>query len=273
MAGFGQVYERRQTHFQIGDNTNMFDWTYVGNVAHAHLLAADRLVAPTVSYPAPVPAGQPAPEVDVAAMEKLAQSQRQLVASPLPPIGGSRRIPTSNARPIGPAVEPPPNAAEIEAAFHAPLDVKNSKRPVWHNRFDPLSENSLARAAARGENPLQVAGQAFFVTNGEPLYFWDFPRLVWHKLAQAESTPPPKKSTIRFPRELGMVLATAADWWGWLSGKEPAFTRFRVSFSCVNRWHNIEKARRVLGYEPVVSLEEGVDKMVEVSIDSYTTGG
>lgn len=30
--------------FQLGDNNNLFDWTYVGNVAHAHALAAVALL-------------------------------------------------------------------------------------------------------------------------------------------------------------------------------------------------------------------------------------
>jgi len=32
-----------KTNFQVGHNTNLFDFTYVGNVAHAHLLAAHLL--------------------------------------------------------------------------------------------------------------------------------------------------------------------------------------------------------------------------------------
>lgn len=43
MAGLYKVYEDGKTHYQIGDNNNLFDWTYVENVAHAHLLAADKL--------------------------------------------------------------------------------------------------------------------------------------------------------------------------------------------------------------------------------------
>jgi len=46
-------------------------------------------------------------------------------------------------------------------------------------------------------------------------------------------------------------------------GKEPTFTRFKVTYSCTTRWHNIEKARRVLGYEPEVGLGEGIKRMVE----------
>jgi sterol-4alpha-carboxylate 3-dehydrogenase (decarboxylating) len=249
MAGLAQVYERNQTHFQIGDNTNMFDWTYVENVAHAHLLAADRLA------PGPSFENQP---------EKLAEYQKDIVSYPLPPIAGSgpvHRIPTSEARPLGPAVEKTPEAQALAAAFSEPYDVRNTGRPVFHTRFDPLSDHALARCDT---NPLQVAGQAFFITNGEPIYFWDMPRLVWGRLARAEKVPPKPKWPIKFSKDVGYALAMGAEWWGWLSGKEPAFTRFRVAYSCVNRWHNIEKARRVLGYEPVVSLEEGVDRMIEV---------
>ncbi|CAJ0839643.1 10309_t:CDS:2 [Entrophospora sp. SA101] len=39
-----KVMERGQTKFQIGDNTNLVDWTYVENIAYAHLLAADKLI-------------------------------------------------------------------------------------------------------------------------------------------------------------------------------------------------------------------------------------
>jgi hypothetical protein len=46
-------------------------------------------------------------------------------------------------------------------------------------------------------------------------------------------------------RALGGVLGGAV-------GKEAGFTRYRVGYSCATRYHNIEKARRVLGYVPEV---------------------
>ena len=73
-----------------------------------------------------------------------------------------------------------------------------------------------------------------------------------------------QKGLIKLSRPVAMMLAGGAELWGGLVGKEPAFTKFRVQFSCVNRWHNIEKARRVLGYEPQVGLEEGMKRMLEV---------
>jgi len=38
------VYYTGKTKFQLGDNKNWFDFTYVGNVAHAHILAAKELL-------------------------------------------------------------------------------------------------------------------------------------------------------------------------------------------------------------------------------------
>ncbi|KAJ7780584.1 C-3 sterol dehydrogenase [Mycena maculata] len=264
MAGLYQVYERGQTHFQIGDNTNLFDWTYVGNVAAAHLLAADRL-----DDPPPAPVLEDLPEMPKTPEEvpPLTQIEDELVHYVLPPIDvttGAHRIPTSEARPLGPYVTRPPNADALLAAFSGPAP---QTRPVMRTRFDPLSDYTIARTKlhAPSTSPLQVAGQAFFITNGEPCYFWDFARLVWHHLDGVfpDKAKARKKGLWTLPKELGMLAAAGAEWWGWLSGKDPTFTKFKVSFSCARRWYNIEKARRVLGYEPKVGVDEGVRLMVE----------
>ncbi|ODV89076.1 hypothetical protein CANCADRAFT_133457 [Tortispora caseinolytica NRRL Y-17796] len=44
IPGMLQVMERGQTRFQIGSNNNLFDYTYAGNVAYAHILAAEALM-------------------------------------------------------------------------------------------------------------------------------------------------------------------------------------------------------------------------------------
>ncbi|EEB99316.1 hypothetical protein MPER_01026, partial [Moniliophthora perniciosa FA553] len=82
-------------------------------------------------------------------------------------------------------------------------------------------------------NPDQVAGETFFVTNGQPMPQWDFHRLVFKKV------------------------------WG------PRFeedyvdlTRLLVKFVTGVQWYNIDKARKLLNYDPPVSLEEGVKRTV-----------
>ena len=254
MQGLYEVYIRGQTHFQIGDNTNLFDWTYVENVAHAHLLAADKLIDPGPQRGPLEPLSLSAGEVDM--LDKY-----------LPPIRlstGHYRIPTSEARPPGPALQQSQEGSRVMQNFHDPF-FQQEPRPIVRTKFDALSETALSRAKT---SPLQVAGQAFFITNGEPVYFWDFTRYVWNeidKIIDPEGTEKRlEKRRIVFPQSLGYVFASLAEFWGWLRGKPHMFTRFRVAYSCGVRWHNIEKARRVLGYEPQVGFEEGIKRMITV---------
>jgi sterol-4alpha-carboxylate 3-dehydrogenase (decarboxylating) len=245
MHGLMQVYHNRQTHWQIGDNTNLFDWTYVTNVAKAHLIAADKL----------------SEVLNSKAEESIAEAMEQPLAM-VELTTGSRRIPTSKARPLGPVVVPPSNADDLEKSFTSKESME--PRPIVRSRFDPLSQDSISSekddsSASATPLALRVDGQVFFITNGEPTYFWDFMRAVWREIGD-----PLDRSNIILPKKVGLLLATLSEGFGWLVGKEPTFTRFRVTFSCATRWHNIEKARRVLGYEPDVGVLEGVKRMVEV---------
>ncbi|TFK28007.1 C-3 sterol dehydrogenase [Coprinopsis marcescibilis] len=273
MTGLYQVYENNKTHFQIGDNTNLFDWTYVGNVAYAHLLAADKL---DLSPPAPPISQLEKVPVSMDELPPLNDAERDIVETNLPPIDkttGKHQVPTCIARPLGPYLHPPENAEEIETRYHNPADGSNN-RPVARNRFDQLSPTGINQAKLHypDKHPLQVAGQAFFITNGEPTYFWDFMRYIWHHLdAFFPGHRTPRKPFV-LPKLVGLALAQASEWGCALVGVQPTFTKFKVTFSCASRWHNIEKARRVLGYHPQVGLQEGVKLTVDWWWAEYQKG-
>ena len=229
ISGFHSVIKNGQTKFQIGKNENLFDWTYVGNVAHAHLLAADKL---DTHYPV---AGlhEPLPEVNLSL--------------------GEYRIPTSAAHPLGPKVNPMPEDLAIAAKFESSDVDPSDLRPVLRSRMDQFCD--LADAED-GPGPA-VAGQAFFINNCEPVNFWDWTRAVWRKLGHI---PP---YTIVLPVALGMILATLAEFFSKITGREPGFTRFRVSFATQQRYYDSERARRLLGYTPIVGITEGLDRWTE----------
>ncbi|KAG2357598.1 hypothetical protein BDR07DRAFT_1473432 [Suillus spraguei] len=246
MAGLYQAYQRGQTHFQVGDNNNLFDYTYVGNLAKAHLIAADKLSPPSL----------PTSSQETLTTETLkAKLHLDRALQPVSATIKAKRVPTCEARPLGPY-----------AAFNAPLDPHAPAHPIIRSRFDQFSDNAIDLAES---SPLQVAGQVFFITNGEPMYFWDFMRVIWLALDPPSSKLPSgasersQRSVWVIPRSFGMVLGFLSECWASLIGKEAGFTRYRVGYSCATRYHNIEKARRVLGYEPEVGLEEGVKRMVE----------
>ncbi len=230
IGGFYNVVLNNQTRFQIGYNDNLMDFTYVGNVAHAHLLAVDKLLTP---YPCES-FSNPLSSIDISL--------------------GTHRIPTSDAHPLGPNTSP--SEADLLAArkFESGEYDETDLKPVLRNRMDHFS------GPANSEDPeatMPIAGQAFIITNGEPIYFWDFARRIWRGLGHV---PP---YIIAIPVSIGLVLATLAEMFSKISGKEAGFTRFRVATASGVRYYDIEKSRRLLGYEPIVGLDDGMKRWTD----------
>lgn len=100
-----------------------------------------------------------------------------------------------------------------------------------------------------------AAGQAYFVTNGEPYPFFKF---VADVLAALDL--PPMKHAI--PYAVAYPVAAIAEAWDTLKGgtlnAENGLTRFAVRYMCTHHYFSIEKARRELGYRPAVTISEGV---------------
>ena len=161
------AYYRGQTKVQIGTNENLFDFTEITNVAHAHHLCLAAL---------------------------LATSQREASGKALP------------------------------------LDNEN------------------------------VDGEAFFITNDSPVYFFDFARTCW--AAAGDQTK--IEQVWALPKDLGLLIATIMEWVFFIFrlGK-PNLTRQQVQYTCMTRYFNIDKAKRRLGYRPVVGMDDGIRRGVK----------
>ncbi|EPE24114.1 NAD(P)-binding Rossmann-fold containing protein [Glarea lozoyensis ATCC 20868] len=111
-----------------------------------------------------------------------------------------------------------------------------------------------------------VAGEAFWITNGEPMEFWSFARLVW-RLA-GDRTPPEKIITI--PMWLMFFMAGIAEWVAWMlsAGKRrpQKFNKSQMQNCSMDRTFDVSKARERLDWEPKVTLEEGARRGVEWAI-------
>lgn len=137
-----------QSKFQLGDNNNLFDWTYAGNVADAHVLAAQKI-----------------------------------------------------------------------------LEEKNEEI---------------------------LGGETFFITNDAPTYFWTLARTVWKADGHID------KYNIVLSRPVAIAAGYLSQFFSKLLNKEPGLTAFRAKITCATRYHDITKAKELLGYVPEVSLEEGI---------------
>ena len=97
-----------------------------------------------------------------------------------------------------------------------------------------------------------AAGEIFFIQNNEPVSFREFCLAVWKEFGHY----PPFQ--VRIPQSLGLVVGVFAEAVSWLTGKENTFSRKSIMDACATRYASGEKAERILGYTPIVGLEEGL---------------
>jgi nucleoside-diphosphate-sugar epimerase len=105
-----------------------------------------------------------------------------------------------------------------------------------------------------------IAGRPYFITNGEPVDLYGF----INRILAMNKLPPVERS----------VSAQKAKLAGWVLEKvyslfkltgEPAMTRFLAGQLSTSHWFDISAARRDLGYEPRVSVEEGLRRLAPVT--------
>ena len=101
-----------------------------------------------------------------------------------------------------------------------------------------------------------VGGRAFFISNGEPIGVWT----MVDRMLEAAGEQPVKG---RVPTWLAAGVAFVLESIHRLFAikKEPRITRFLVHEVSRAHWFDITAARRDLGYEPTVSLDEGFDRL------------
>ena len=111
-------------------------------------------------------------------------------------------------------------------------------------------------AADRLSPGANIAGRAFFISNGEPRELW---RLV-NGILDAAGLPPVER---RVPKAAALCLAAMMEATYKLLGarREPRLTRFLVNELSTAHWFDITAAKRDFGYEPSISIDEGLTRL------------
>jgi nucleoside-diphosphate-sugar epimerase len=113
-------------------------------------------------------------------------------------------------------------------------------------------------AADRLDIGSPAAGKSYFITNGKPVELWEFLNKV---LAEAGLPPVTKSVSVWKARLAGRLLE-----WVYRAFRlpgEPAMTRYVASQLATSHWYDISAARRDLGYDPHISLAEGLKRLGE----------
>lgn len=114
-----------------------------------------------------------------------------------------------------------------------------------------LAADRLAPGAA-------LCGRAYFISNGEPVNCWD-----WINQILALSGVPPIRRRISY-RAAYAAGATLETLWTLLGRTdEPRMTRFLAAQLATSHYYDITAARRDLGYEPRISMEQGMQRLAE----------
>ncbi|KAF8077405.1 hypothetical protein N665_1040s0009 [Sinapis alba] len=114
--------------------------------------------------------------------------------------------------------------------------------------------------ASGGEVCAKAAGQAYFITNMEPIKFWEFMSLLLEGLGY-------DRPSIKIPAVIMMPIAHLVELVYKLLGpygmKVPQLTPSRVRLLSCSRTFDSSKAKDLLGYSPVVPLQEGIKRTIE----------
>ncbi len=110
--------------------------------------------------------------------------------------------------------------------------------------------DALLAAALRGE-----AGEAYTAWDGAPVSFHDY----FTRIAAIASAAPPR----RLPRAVLDLAGAAMERWAAARGHPPAFTSRSATFIDRRGSASNERARSELGWEPQVTLDEGLRRCAE----------
>ena len=124
-----------------------------------------------------------------------------------------------------------------------------------------LTAHALLRQPEGGGR--KVDGEAFFITEGNPVPFWTFERLVWHAAGDKTAS----EEVMIIPAWFMLGLASAVEWLYCvftLGLKRPKVLRRQImTYTCYPRTYSIKKARERLGYKPIDDRDEQIRKGVD----------
>ncbi|KAK4422331.1 3beta-hydroxysteroid-dehydrogenase/decarboxylase isoform 2 [Sesamum alatum] len=136
------------------------------------------------------------------------------------------------------------------------------------NMYDFTYVENVAHAHVCAERALasektvaeRAAGQAYFITNKEPIRFWDFMSLILEGLGY-------ERPKIKIPACVMMPIALMVELIYKILApygmKVPQLTPSRLRLLSRNRTFDCSKAHDRLGYIPIVPLQEGLRRTIE----------
>ena len=112
-------------------------------------------------------------------------------------------------------------------------------------------------AAGNLEGEKSCAGKSYFISQGEPVSIWQWINELFVRLGVE-----PVKRGVSLP--VAYSIGAGLEWVYRLTGKssEPPMTRFLAEQLGMSHYFSIAAAQKDFGYSPLVSTEEGINRVV-----------
>ncbi|MHB0959879.1 MAG: NAD-dependent epimerase/dehydratase family protein [Pirellulaceae bacterium] len=128
------------------------------------------------------------------------------------------------------------------------------------NRVDVVYVENAAQAHLQAADALEadspVAGSVYFISQGEPVYCWEWINAI---LELAGLPPVRRRISATAAWRVGGALEAI---FGLLRiAREPMMTRFLAAQLATSHYFTIDRARRDFGYQPTISTEEGMRRL------------
>jgi len=152
----------------------------------------------------------------------------------------------------------------LKAAYGRLRRIGNCRNIVDVSYIDNVVAAHINAAQAILNDP-DTGGQAYFISNGEPVLLWDFLDMI----LQVSGLGPVKKSV---PVWIAMVISHLTQTFHevFYKDQESLITPFIVSELVHSHWFNINKARKYLNYNPVISNSEGLKRLAGQKSNDYS---
>lgn len=150
----------------------------------------------------------------------------------------------------------------VEQAAHGRLRiVGNGKNKVDLTHVENAAHAHLLAAEALFRGETAIGGNAYFVSDGEPVVLWD-----WiNRFLEAIGLPSLRADrAVPFKTAYFAGTLLEAFWKIFAIVGEPPMTRFVASELAKNHWFKIDAIRRDLGYAPRVEHARALEEFIEI---------
>ncbi|KAG8674253.1 erg26, C-3 sterol dehydrogenase [Fusarium poae] len=108
----------------------------------------------------------------------------------------------------------------------------------------------------------RAGGEAFFISDGKPQKFFDFCRRFY----AAAGNPVKSEEVTRIPLSVMQSMASTTEWLYWvftLGMIQPSLRRINMDHLDTGCCWSLDKARKILGYEPVEDQDKAIKSTME----------